>query len=179
MKKTQVLLLALVALISGLIGGMAAGQLAGATEEKAQVLSAQEFRVVDDQGRIRGMLGVNQQGVSLALYSQKGVHRLAVQVSGAEPNLSLYDDKGKVRAVLWLSGQVPQLVLFDAAEGRRAVMEVVQPGPRLSLLDKQHKVRAVLGAAEFKHPSTGKEMQQAESSLMMFNASGRVLWSAP
>jgi hypothetical protein len=99
------------------------------------------------------------------------------------PNLWLYDGsaKGRLRAALSVgSDGQPSLEFYDAKGELRAALGTDSGGrPSLGLADEQGKPRAVLGALALKTIGTGATEQRAESSLVLFDKEGKVLWHAP
>lgn len=116
--------------------------------------------IVDQYGKIRARLGCAPNGsVGLSLWDAEGKVRAGLGLlSDGSPHLSLADAKGKLRAAL--------AVLPDE-------------GPSLSLLDANGKVRAVLGACTLETKVIGVEERRPESSLVLFDRDGWVVWKAP
>ena len=93
----------------------------------------------------------------------------------------LVDAAGKLRALLWLplSG-APGLDLLDGTGAMRASLSLSPDGsPKLDLSDATGKRRAVLGAANLEAAKTGEETKRSESSLVLFDKDGKVIWQAP
>ena len=98
--------------IAAFAGGFVAQSLMGGRTARAQeaaaptVMKAGAFVVVDAQGRERGRLAVQDDGVGLTLSDAEGRRRLALgSPSVADPErvrwvLSLYDRKGTYRVLL-------------------------------------------------------------------------------
>jgi hypothetical protein len=193
------------AVLAAMAVAYAAGQAKAAAPK---VVRAQRFEVVDAEGRVRGEIGLGTDGhtpglmfcndkgkvcamlvvspdgsSSLMLSDAKGGTRGALMVgSDGRPNLWLYDGnaKGKLRAALSVgSDGQPSLGLYDAKGELRAALGTDSGGrPSLGLADEQGKPRAVLGALALKTIGTGAVEQRAESSLVLFDKEGKVLWQA-
>ena len=180
--------------VAGLAGGalaswLAPGKAAWAQEEAVGVLTARKFRLVDDEGKERAVLGMFQS----AVYPRTG-ERLA-NVSG----LRLYDTLGNKRAALTLyeDGR-PGLSLFDATGKPRIGLCLLDDGSAyLSVLDPAGTTRAMIGVREDggpwlalfdaaeepprdRHPRVIVSLLSDFSSpLMLLNAAGDVIWQAP
>lgn len=143
-----------------------------ATAAAPNVIRAQQFVVVDKNGKDRAVLGVE------ALW-------------GESPELRLLNDDGKNginlqvlpggRSYLWLGGENGSLGLgttFRVTDSGRS-MVVSATEPHVSLFDKDGHVRAVLGTVDLPVPKIGEQRTLPASSLVLFGASGAVVWKAP
>jgi len=83
----------------------------------AQIISAQAFQVVDENGRLRAVLSVTKDG----------------------PGVRLWDENGKVRAMLFVDKNGSGLGLVDENRTARAALYVGKDGPALSLSDANGK----------------------------------------
>jgi hypothetical protein len=132
----------------------AQGTLAKALGQK--VVRAQRFEVVAKDGKVRAVLDVDKDGRS--------------------PRLRLCDKDGNVRARLGLGKDgAPGLLLWGKGGEARAMLDLLG----LRLADEDGKERASLGAREFERTRTGATERTPESSLVLFDKEGKVLWQAP
>ena len=83
------------------------------------------------------------------------------------------------RVALYGSGIArPGLYLMDGSI--RAKLQLDDDGsPRLELLDANSRARAVLGPTVLETIRTGESIERPESSLVLFDKDGKVLWRAP
>ena len=95
-----------------------------------------------------------------------------------QPAVSLLDEKGVKRAGLAARGDRSMLWLFDRNGRMRAVLGTYKNGPVLSLLDRHGNERAGLGAYKTKK-SDGKITTYPESSVLLFDGDGTMIWKAP
>jgi hypothetical protein len=137
-------------------GFFATGHARASTSAPAQIV-ARSFVLVDANGRTRAKLWIDPRGPALALYDKAENPRVGLYVAEHGPTLQLDDKAGKARVGLY----------------------VAEHGPTLQLYDKAEKIRAVLGTTELEKTATGSTETRAESSLVLFNQRGRVLWEAP
>lgn len=72
----------------------------------------------------------------------------------------------------------PFLVLYGKDGKYRALLELAGDSPRLILRDSDSKTRVVLGSTELT-TTKGAVRKRPESSLVMFNKDGKLIWSAP
>jgi hypothetical protein len=83
------------ALVSGLVGGTVSSQFfvgvpvfAEKAPQETQVIRAERFEVVDEDGKIRGELGLRSDGVPiLRLYDEDGAPRVGLSPKGDEGNM--------------------------------------------------------------------------------------------
>lgn len=119
----------------------AAGQAKSGVPE---VIRAQKFELVDEEGKVRAVLGLGRDGApNLDLSDAKGLKRatLALLPDGS-PVLMLSDARGEERATL-TGGR--SLTMRDETGGERATLKVRYDGsPSLVLRDGKREVIAAL-----------------------------------
>lgn len=125
-----------------------------ATPGDKQIIRAQQFIVVDEQGRQRAMLG---------MYSNLSVR----------PLLSLSDEDGKQRAELTVFEDGTKLSLADGNGKTRIEVSTFKSGPNFSLYDTNDKNRVRLQATIAGHGLKN------EARLDLSDANGKTIWSAP
>ncbi len=128
------LITARVVLIIGGLAGFAGGALAawlllnnqalaqGVAEERAPVVSAQEFRLVDQQGKSRAVLGFSADGEPyLAMLHRDGTRIIWLGLS-EESGLAIRDVDGKTRLILSLDTMgEPSMILRDRQHQTRSI----------------------------------------------------------
>ena len=122
MKRRQYLLLVVLAVVAGLIGGAVSNRLfvartaeAQGTKQHERVVIAEEFRLVDKEDNLRGIMGFSDNGgPELSLYDKGGTTRINMALSDyGEPMLSLSDEDGTLRMSMNLITGGPELLLRD------------------------------------------------------------------
>jgi hypothetical protein len=155
----------------------ATGRALTSTSAPAQIV-ARSFVLVDANGRTRAELGIDALGPFLRLLDKAGNMRVTLDTAGEVPAPAVHDKAGNMRADGYLLGG-PSLGLFDKAGKQRVTLGVVGDAPGLSLYDTAGNLRAALGTVPLENTATGSTETRAESSLVLFNQRGRVLWKAP
>ena len=121
-------LVILCSIMSGILGGFVAAFLFGSVPGFAQtsvaeipkVLSAQEFRLMDEQGRVRAKLSFSGDGQpNLNFVDESDTYRVWVGIA-ADSGMTVRDPNGKTR-----------LVLSVDQEGE----------PSLTMRDRQHRTK--------------------------------------
>ena len=107
---------------------------------------------------------------------EKGKQRAGL-ASSPDPHFGLSDHEGKVRVGLDVFGGEPHVSLFDKHAEIRVDIGVRDPA--VSLYDTDGRLRAALGATKLEMTRTGPVEQTPESSLVLFDKEGKVLWRAP
>jgi len=165
-----------------------------------RTVRANAFILEDEGGRVRAVLAVTEDGVLLSLLDEKGKPRASLSAFKQGPGLNLHDEKSKASVGLGVNKEGPGLDMYDAAGKRRAGLAVVADkpvlglfdaagkasvglgvgadGPMLELYDENGTPRVTLGAGQTKTPD-GKTITYPESSLLLFGADGKGIWSAP
>jgi hypothetical protein len=165
-----------------MVGGMVlalavAGMVMGQALPSARVVEAEGFVLKDAAGKVRAELSVDGEGAKLLLGSENGKSRAMLNVDKDGPALTLFDENAKLRAWLAVFKDGPRLALRDESEKVRVGLSVDGDRPRLRLYDEKSKTRAVLGPTELETTGTGE--QRPESSLVLFDRDGKVLWQTP
>lgn len=146
------------------------------------------------------VLGVFENGPGLRLIGENGKSRASLAMAGDSPLLGLVDEKGNIRAGLSVFKDGTRLILSDESGKSRASLSVVgdsallglsdekgeprvglnvdKDGSSLALFDSNGKNRANLGIGKTTTPD-GKVVTYPESSLILFNPDGTVVWRAP
>jgi hypothetical protein len=135
----------------------------GSQESKEpKTLRAGRFELVDDEGRVRGVLGMYGETPTLMLVNEKVETRCALSASkeasgltltspglkgkqtlatGADGSvISLEDSSGKPRLELSLLRDAPEVWLSDATENARAILRVGKDGPLMRLIENKNEI---------------------------------------
>jgi hypothetical protein len=137
------------------------------------------LNLYDAAGELRASLTMFEGEPGLDLYDAAGKIRMAVAMLDGEPGLCLHEAAGGMRAALAMVEHGPDLVLYDATGKPRASLAVFEGDPGLVLYDAAGKTRAALGATSLETIKTGAITKRSESSLVLFDKEGKVLWKAP
>jgi hypothetical protein len=124
-----------------------------------------------------------------ALPSLLGTSATVKAIGGHGPLISGFEATGDkdgglipdVRVALYGSGIArPGLYLMNGPTSIRAKLQLNDDGsPRLELLDANNRARAVLGRTLLETIRTGESVDYPESSLVLFDKDGKLLWRAP
>jgi len=116
-----------ISIMSGAIGGLLGSFLAMEKPISAEMrfptyTTAEEFRLVDSQGKLRAVLALSADGEPyLALLDGQDTRKLWLGLS-KESGLALRDTDGKTRLVLSLDGEgEPSLIFRDRQQNTRAL----------------------------------------------------------
>lgn len=158
---------------------------AGKVRARLEDFSGPQLALSDDKGQLRVTLGSGPGGsVALHLRDEQGQGRVVLSfISGLSggPSLSLRDSEGKEQAGLYtFSRGQPSLFMQDGAGKWRAALGLDGGGrPSLTLSDAAGNPRAVLGVTSTVTIKTGQTTTRPESSLVLFDKDGKVMWQAP
>ncbi len=112
-------------------------------------------------------------------YGRPQHHAITLWVDDVSAYFSISDEKsGRATLSLYESGG-PTLRLSDKKGKERVYLSLDEDKPTLRLYDKKGKLRAALGMAGIEMTRTGTIVQRPESSLVLFDKKGKVIWSAP
>jgi hypothetical protein len=107
---------------------------------------------------------------------------VAAVVVGLTSRFMAHSDNGVGELSSGSIGGSPVLALADQRSKPRAVLELdpfAQGAPRLELFDENWKKRVVIGRTALEVTRTGAVTELPESSLVLFDKDGRVLWKTP
>jgi len=191
MNKSIFSLILLLGLTAGLAGGILASHFFVATPvladkplEAQKVVAAEEFRLLDKEGRILSTWGMYAGGPGIVLFNKKGQFRAVFSLTSPEegPVLTFADKDGVHRATVGLGAKrQPYLTLRDQAGKERISLSLdVEGDPYLVLYDQKENERAVLGTMELtKIRRTGAIEKGSISSFVLLGKDGEVTWKAP
>lgn len=181
MSKKQYIPMFIVAIIAGFLGGALSNRFMTLDRVETQkdlgaknVVVANEFHLVDDDGKDRWVLKLSGEGEpNITFINKNGWAPMAIGVNRKGfPFFNMVLEPRKNGG--------PSFVLMDSQMKNRALLGLRRDGePYLSLLDKNGQVRAALGSIDLKNPITGLNEKRPCSSLVLFDQDGKVIWSTP
>jgi len=184
MSQKQFLLTLLVATFSAFLGGtfgiwFLMPQSVLAQDEPQKVITAQEFRVVDDEGTVQARFFMKEmtQKPYLEIYGDDKKHEFSLSSDGFAFSLDNWP-----RLKLELFGGEPLLTFRHRKTTHSRVTLGFWPNrnePSLNLYDEVGNLRVALGPTELKNTRAGSTEIRAPSSLVLFDEEGKVVWSAP
>ena len=142
----------------------------------------------DETGTDRITIGVGNDSNPVLFFWPKGPHKkttpariqLSLDADGYS-RLSLGSRKARITLAAASDGSAGVLLSSNGEKPRhRASFHLSEDGsPGLILVDENGNVRAELGSTSVETTRTGVVEQRPESSLVLFNKKGKVIWSAP
>jgi hypothetical protein len=182
-------------------------RLVGAKPRNASVVEAERFVVRDKAGQVRAELGVdpddnsaqislrgpdgklrvlvaatddpNAGMAALTLNSGDGATFITLWVSDSFSRIQLREEGGRNAGLSYVKGSSPRFYLNDKDNNTRLQLDITDDGPALTLLDHDGHDRARLGSTEIEGERTGNTERTAESSLLLFDKEGQVIFQAP
>jgi len=113
-------------------------------------------------------------------------HGITLWVDDVSAWLNVRDEKSGSATLSIHTPVGPTLTLSDAKRKERVRLSLFEDKPTLRLYDKKGKLRAVLGSTSLKITRPGMaggkvetEEKRPESSLVLFDKAGKLIWSAP
>ena len=201
MDKKNYVLLMLVALVGGALGGALWSHFLQEREAVAEstgrrkIISAHEFRVVDEKGNVLGVLGQDG-GIGELSFGRRGdphsVHldRMGLfckrdQWSSRFYGYGFFVYHGE-KKVPMLSvhagpeGEYPKILFTDRSYKPRLLLTLHESGaPYVELRDGLFSPRVVLGYTELRDIGTKSSVVREVSSLVLLDRESNVIWSAP
>lgn len=93
----------------------------------------------------------------------------------------LVSKDGKVKAALSISPDTGEpFLIINGKDGKyRLMLNLDRDSPQIVLRDDKAQTRLVIGTTEMTNRIKGTIERRPESSIVMFNKDGKLLWSAP
>lgn len=154
-------------------------------------ISAKGFFLEDENGKLRGVLTLDEGEPYLALYDNKGTTRALMTVGGKRATgFTVTDEKGMARAVMEMTSDGPRFNLGDENGKYRVVMVCTPKSVGMGLNDENGKTRAMLslrteGPALDLVDQNGKARTMITTvgvfgpRLIVSDENGKLVWSAP
>jgi hypothetical protein len=150
-------------------------------ENTTAVLDARQFRLLDDRGKIRATLSMEDYLPKLVLSNDELNTRLIatpgwIRISGEKSHV--------VMAVAPFASEKEAFIFLSQPKERKENVKVLlalEKGgdPRLTLLDESFLERVVLGRLEIRNKNTGSVEKRPLSSLALIDDKGKLTWTAP
>jgi len=152
MKRRQYVLMVGLGIVAGFFGGLMSGcffagepVFAGNASKHQKVIEAEEFRLVDSQGRKMGALEMVDRGnwPALTLWNGKGEIRAMLRLYGSldefqEARLVFFDPYlSEPRLEVGVKYGISELNLYDRKGARLIVLSVYDRNPMLEIRDRQ------------------------------------------
>jgi hypothetical protein len=179
MSKRQYIFILAFAFIGGGVGGALSGmllveRLAPKGQELKKVLVANEYHLVDDEGRERWVLALSKEGEpNITFVNTRGWAPMSIGI-----NRDGFPFFNMILEPFGNGG--PSLLIMDSNLRNRVLLGLRENGePSLTLSDHNGQMRAILGGMELKNPLTGTIEERSISSLVLLGEDGRIIWSSP
>lgn len=144
-----------------------------------RIVEAQGFVVKDASGNTRARLGFSEKDALFDLYDANGNPQVGLTATPYGPLVSLYDKSGKPSGALGAGETGSYLLLYDAETKQPgAKLAVTKKESLLSLYDASGQARIVLEHTK-KMEQTGSVKKESESSLILYDRDGNVLFTVP
>jgi hypothetical protein len=111
----------------------------GRQQDKLRVLDANAFRVLGEDGKIKAMFAISEEGAALYFLDDRGKRRMTLEGTPKGGSIVFLDDRGTTRALLDCKDKEGVLVLRTEGPGG---MHLTNDGIRL--IDKTGKARGSL-----------------------------------
>jgi hypothetical protein len=179
-RKEKVFFISL-AIVGGVLGGFISSKLL--VEERIsarrgaalkEVIVANEFHLVDEEGKDRWVLALSHQGEpTITFINRTGWAPMAMGVNrNGLPFINMILEPYKNGG--------PCFILMDHEANKRAELGLRRDGePYLTLLDRSGQMRAIMGGVELENPITGSTDKRPVSSLVLLDKEGNIVFSAP
>ena len=108
---------------------------------RSGTIETRHLHLLDEAGRVRGVLGVGDQGPTLEFFDERGVSRAKLVVESNGPGLTLADDAGHTRAWLGFAKESLRIGFADEQGNARAFFGVMKnSGPVVRFYDEAQRV---------------------------------------
>ena len=175
-RKNYLLFIALT-IVSGLVGGAISNYVFMARPAVAQEVTQEVTKFQNIEANSIKVRTIQTSMLSFyGLFDEK--LKAAFGALGDQTSLNFYEN-GKISFVLGSSSEGPFLKMNDKKGEMRIVLSMLFEEPVVTLLDEKGQFRAQLGCASLEITKTGSVENRPESSLILFDKVGKVIWKAP
>jgi hypothetical protein len=161
-RRNRVQLITMICVVISFLGGLyvagtAIGQ--GSVQEEVR---AKNFILLDENGKVRGMLDAMENIPTLRLWDENDTLRISLGVSEDEAYLDIYDENGEIGTELNVSEGLPGLGMWDEDGQLRTLLNVTESGANFDL--------------NYENGDTGVELYVDEDapSLGMYDSDGEL-----
>lgn len=113
-------------------------------ERAAEPITARDsIRLVDDEGRLRMVLGCDKEGTFLFLNDETGKMRTSIAAQSKQTYMNVKDEQGKTRMVLVCDETGPSVKLKDATGTTLATLASDEEGGLVQIIDTTGKARVI------------------------------------
>jgi hypothetical protein len=137
-----------------------------------------QLRLCDRTGTACMYLYMDEDGSRLQLCDKKGRPTAELRARNNGPQLVFRDEKERGRVMLLTSKDGSAFWLVDENGNGRVAMSEGADAPQLTLSDDKGTPRAVFGVQTIK-TKDGTEIRYPESSILLYDADGKVSWTTP
>jgi len=138
-----------------------------------------DLSLFDEGGKLRSELVENRSQTKLVFFDAAGNDRVFLSADQQRAGIALSDTSHRLRARMVEGDDASGLNLYDPAGNPGAVLTAGGEGRGLAIYDKRQDIRAVLGSYRLKSPKSSAVERRPESSLLLFDEGGAVLWKTP
>lgn len=193
--------LVLVALVGGIVGGalwshfLQAREAVAESTDRRKIISAHEFRVVDENGNVLGVLGQYAGNGELSFGRRADPYSVHLDKMGLfckrdewssrfyGYGFFVYQGEKKVPMLsihAGPEGEYPKILFTDRSYKPRLLLTLHESGaPYVELRDGLFSPRVVLGYTELRDIGTKSSVARDVSSLVLLDRESNVIWSAP
>ncbi|HES58898.1 MAG TPA: hypothetical protein ENO18_00585 [Caldithrix sp.] len=207
MGKKQFIILVAASFIGGMFGGIISNKIfisdyaLAKNASQTQVIKAKEFQVVDDNGKKLGSFGAENYGALLSI-SRKDknnvenlvkLHFAGLEVSQILPGNRKYGkSETKIEPFGFSYKEYSQYEMEQAKNNplsdlfdQRVNISIGENqnsderGGAINLYDARYKLRLTIGGIKLHQIKTDSTIHRPQSSIVMFNEQGGIIWEAP
>jgi len=150
--------------------------LMGQAVPSPRVVEAQKFILKDENGNVRGWMGVIGKGSELTLGNANAQPMMELMVSTDASDLHFFGSH-KSGINLGVNSGDPALSMIDT-EGNEAGIALAKDGPSLALKDAKGFF-TVVGTTQVETPANGEANRTSAASVALFDKNKKVIWRAP
>jgi hypothetical protein len=123
-------------------------------------------------------IGKSKSGTGIEMNDKNGIARIKMTLMEVGPYIGLNDKSGVARVSQFEFPDLSGVSVFDENGHTRLNIGMTKDGPSLQLYGEKHALRASLGMSKTRN-ADGTLITQPESTLLLFDTGGKVIWEAP
>jgi len=149
---------------------------------QTKIVSANQFNLMDENGKMQGMLAANSDGAMLFLNGPNNRTGLIFSPGEGGSNgssLSLMNSSGEQQVTLNTADAVAWVTIGTKESNGDKIQLIAGSGVQNVMVSDKAGFQAVLGNSTLVTPESGETRQTSVAALTLFGKDGHVIWRTP
>jgi hypothetical protein len=146
---------------------------------QTKIVSANEFHLMDENGKVQGMLAASSGGAMLFLNGPNDKTGLMFAPGQGGSSLSLMSSSGEQQVTLNTEDALAWVTIGTKESNGDKIQLTARSGAQNVMVSDKDGFQAVLGVSTLVTPESGETRQTSVAALTLFGKDGHVIWRTP